>query len=163
MGDDLQHSLLLHLNPNNTIVHSGDDLEAKINLIGTQKTWEEFKKVWRIAGPSIFCRVAMFSLTIITQSLAGHLSDLDLAAFSIATTLLISISFGFLVLLSLFSVVYVHGYCLYFDNFLLLHVLVFVGFTRRNLWYFDICFLGFNWLFDWNSVLYWFLIVMVPT
>ncbi|XP_057532688.1 protein DETOXIFICATION 27-like isoform X2 [Amaranthus tricolor] len=98
MGDDLQHSLLLHLNPNNTIVHSGDDLEAKINLIGTQKTWEEFKKVWRIAGPSIFCRVAMFSLTIITQSLAGHLSDLDLAAFSIATTLLISISFGFLIL-----------------------------------------------------------------
>ncbi|CAO2834293.1 unnamed protein product [Amaranthus hypochondriacus] len=97
MGDDQQHSLLLHLNPNNTIVDTGDDSEPKINLIGTQKTWEEFKKVWRIAGPSIFCRLAMFSLTIITQSLAGHLSDLDLAAFSIATTLLISISFGFLI------------------------------------------------------------------
>lgn len=95
MGDDQQHSLLLHLNPNNTIVDTGDDSEPKINLIGTQKTWEEFKKVWRIAGPSIFCRLAMFSLTIITQSLAGHLSDLDLAAFSIATTLLIPLALAF--------------------------------------------------------------------
>ncbi|KAL9245570.1 hypothetical protein vseg_019206 [Gypsophila vaccaria] len=62
-----------------------------------RERWEELKKIWRIAGPSVLCRVSMFGLTIITQSFAGHLSDLDLAAFSILTTLLISISFGFLI------------------------------------------------------------------
>ncbi|KAK3030169.1 hypothetical protein RJ639_039646, partial [Escallonia herrerae] len=60
------------------------------------RTWSESKKIWLIAGPSIFCRLAMFSLTVITQAFAGHLGDRDLAAISIATTVIISISFGFL-------------------------------------------------------------------
>uniref|UniRef100_A0A5B7ADZ8 Protein DETOXIFICATION n=1 Tax=Davidia involucrata TaxID=16924 RepID=A0A5B7ADZ8_DAVIN len=64
------------------------------NLI--RRTWLESKKIWQIAGPSIFSRLAMFSLTTITQALAGHLGDLDLAAISIASTVIISISSGFL-------------------------------------------------------------------
>ncbi|XP_074279400.1 protein DETOXIFICATION 26-like [Silene latifolia] len=86
--EEKHHPLLLQNN--------SEDGNAKQSNLGMKETWEEVKKVWKIAGPSIFCRVAMFALTIITQSLAGHLSDLDLAAFSIVTTLLISISFGFL-------------------------------------------------------------------
>lgn len=62
-----------------------------------RKTWLESKKTWAIAGPSIFSRLAMFSLTVITQSFAGHLSDLDLAAISIASTVIIAFTFGFLV------------------------------------------------------------------
>lgn len=65
------------------------------NLIS--KVWVESKKLWLIAGPSIFSRLAMFSMTIITQSFAGHLGDLNLAAISIATTVIISVTFGFLV------------------------------------------------------------------
>lgn len=84
MREEQHHPLLLLNNGGNNIGIFGE-------------TWEELKKIWKIAGPSIFCRLAMFSLTIITQSFAGHLSDLDLAAFSIATTLLISLSFGFLI------------------------------------------------------------------
>ncbi|CAK9149026.1 unnamed protein product [Ilex paraguariensis] len=61
-----------------------------------RRTLLESKKIWQIAGPSIFSRLAMFSLTVITQSFAGHLSDRDLAAISIVTTVIISISFGFL-------------------------------------------------------------------
>ncbi|KNA04350.1 hypothetical protein SOVF_199740 [Spinacia oleracea] len=83
-----QQSLLLHPNPNNGDVHIDGGITGEI--------WEELKKIWKIAGPSVFCRFAMFSLTIITQSFAGHLSDLDLAAFSISTTFLIAVSFGFL-------------------------------------------------------------------
>lgn len=62
-----------------------------------RRTCLESKKIWQIAGPSIFSRLAMFSMTVITQSFAGHLGDLSLAAISIACTVLISISFGFLV------------------------------------------------------------------
>ncbi|KAL2893154.1 Protein DETOXIFICATION 27 [Bienertia sinuspersici] len=97
-----QHLLLHHHSHGNVEVGRGED-ESEIkneesNLIERDKKISvELQKVWRIAGPSIFCRFAMFSLTIITQSLAGHLSDLDLAAFSISTTLLIAISFGFLI------------------------------------------------------------------
>ncbi|GMP71040.1 hypothetical protein CsSME_00029612 [Camellia sinensis var. sinensis] len=66
------------------------------NLI--RRTWVESKKMWHIAGPSIFTRLAMFSLTVITQAFAGHLSDHDLAAISIVTTVIIGITFGFLFL-----------------------------------------------------------------
>ncbi|KAH9606051.1 hypothetical protein KSS87_006688 [Heliosperma pusillum] len=90
MREEQHHPLLLQ---NNQEFENAKQ-SSKLGMIET--SLEEVKKVWKIAGPSIFCRVAMFALTIITQSLAGHLSDLDLAAFSIVTTLLISISFGFL-------------------------------------------------------------------
>ncbi|KAK7351209.1 hypothetical protein VNO77_10490 [Canavalia gladiata] len=61
-----------------------------------QSACSESKNHWHIAAPSIFTRLAMFSITVVTQSFAGHLSDLDLAAISIGCTLLISITFGFL-------------------------------------------------------------------
>ncbi|XP_062096000.1 protein DETOXIFICATION 27-like isoform X3 [Humulus lupulus] len=60
------------------------------------RTWLESKKIWQIAGPSIFSRLAMFSVTIVTQSFAGHFSDVDLAAISIVTTVIVGITFGFL-------------------------------------------------------------------
>ncbi|KAF9609081.1 hypothetical protein IFM89_012646 [Coptis chinensis] len=60
------------------------------------RVWNESKKMWKVAGPAIFSRVALFSMTLISQSFAGHLSALDLASFSIATTVIITISFGFL-------------------------------------------------------------------
>ncbi|KAF8406069.1 hypothetical protein HHK36_008149 [Tetracentron sinense] len=64
------------------------------SLLG--RIWVESKKMWQIAGPAIFSRVALFSVTVISQAFAGHLGDLDLAAISIATTVFIPISFGFL-------------------------------------------------------------------
>ncbi|KAL6962760.1 Protein DETOXIFICATION 27 [Sarracenia purpurea var. burkii] len=64
------------------------------NLI--RRIWLESKKLWHIAGSSIFTRIAMFSITVITQSFAGHLSNLELAAISIVTTVIIGITFGFL-------------------------------------------------------------------
>ncbi|KAK7282851.1 hypothetical protein RIF29_11938 [Crotalaria pallida] len=57
-----------------------------------QRTCLESKKLWQIAGPSIFSRLTMFSITVVTQSFAGHLSDLDLTAITTACTVLISIS-----------------------------------------------------------------------
>ncbi|KAM7521850.1 hypothetical protein LguiA_011752 [Lonicera macranthoides] len=61
------------------------------------RTWLESKKVWKIAGPSIFGRLSMFPLTFITQPFACHLGDLKLSAISISTTIIIAITFGFLV------------------------------------------------------------------
>jgi MATE family multidrug resistance protein len=76
---------------------SEQQLEEEANAGSVIKqTWLESKKMWAIAGPSIFSRLALFSMTVITQAFAGHLSDLDLAAISIASTVIIAITFGFL-------------------------------------------------------------------
>ncbi|CAI0412937.1 unnamed protein product [Linum tenue] len=58
--------------------------------------WQESKNLWLVAGPSIFSRVAMFSLTVVTQAFAGHLGELNLAAISMVCFVIIGISFGFL-------------------------------------------------------------------
>ena len=57
----------------------------------------ESKKLWRIVGPIIFTRVAMFGTTVITLAFVGHLGDLRLDAISIAITVVVGFNFGFLV------------------------------------------------------------------
>jgi len=88
------------------------------------RSCSESGNLWKIAAPSIFTRLAMFSITVVTQSFAGHLADLDLAAISLACTVLISITFGFMVpatrllfLLSLFSTL-INQHCLFIVLFL---------------------------------------------
>ncbi|KAL3735092.1 hypothetical protein ACJRO7_024267 [Eucalyptus globulus] len=71
-----------------------EDDPVQLGLLS--RTLSESKELWRVAGPSIFSRVALYSITVVTQAFAGHLGDIDLAAISIATTVIISISFGFL-------------------------------------------------------------------
>ncbi|XP_054799841.1 protein DETOXIFICATION 27-like [Prosopis cineraria] len=88
MGE-AEHPLLRPALPQNA-------LEQHQHQCLLRRTCLESKKIWQIAGPSIFSRLAMFSMTVITQSFAGHLGELNLAAISIACTFFISISFGFL-------------------------------------------------------------------
>ncbi|PSS31607.1 Protein DETOXIFICATION like [Actinidia chinensis var. chinensis] len=95
LGGDNHHPLLISppASPTEDERHCRQESDGG-DLIG--RTWSESKKIWHIAGPAIFTRIAMFSLTVITQSFAGHLGDLDLAAISIVTTVLIGITIGFL-------------------------------------------------------------------
>ncbi|PIA51984.1 hypothetical protein AQUCO_01000095v1 [Aquilegia coerulea] len=76
------------------LINQEEEEEERDSLI--ERVWIELKKIWKVAGPAIFSRVAMFSMTLISQAFAGHLSNLDLASISIATTVIITISFGFL-------------------------------------------------------------------
>lgn len=61
------------------------------------RLWIESKKLWYIVGPSIFSRVTSYSILVISQAFAGHLNDLDLAAFSIAVTVVIGFDMGLMV------------------------------------------------------------------
>jgi MATE family multidrug resistance protein len=58
---------------------------------------KESKKLWEIVGPAMFMRLVLYSLNIISQAFAGHIGDLELAAFSIANTVISGLSFGLLV------------------------------------------------------------------
>lgn len=80
---------------------SNGDLGAKfldqdLDLPFRQRYLIESKKLWHIVGPAIFSRIASYSMFVITQAFAGHLGDLELAAISIATTVIVGFDFGLL-------------------------------------------------------------------
>ncbi|KAK4404656.1 protein DETOXIFICATION 24 [Sesamum angolense] len=68
MDNSIQESLL------RTAAEENGDLKGRI--------WEESKKIWRVALPSVIARVASFGTIIVTQSFVGHISSLDLAAYA---------------------------------------------------------------------------------
>lgn len=63
-----------------------------------KRVWIESKKLWHIVGPAIFSRLSSYSMFVITQAFAGHMGDLELAAMSIASNVIMSFDFGLLVL-----------------------------------------------------------------
>ncbi|XP_071706113.1 protein DETOXIFICATION 24-like [Rutidosis leptorrhynchoides] len=52
-----------------------------------QRIWDESKKIWRVALPSVISRVCAFGTIVVTQSFIGHISDLDLAGYALVQTL----------------------------------------------------------------------------
>ncbi|KAL4196420.1 hypothetical protein AMTRI_Chr04g246110 [Amborella trichopoda] len=61
-----------------------------------ERVWEESKKLWQIVGPAILSRFSMYGMNVITLVFAGHLGDLELAAISIASTVIVGFNFGLL-------------------------------------------------------------------
>ncbi|KAM7516874.1 hypothetical protein LguiA_006457 [Lonicera macranthoides] len=94
----LSHPLLLkHSEPtkkkkNYKIVEGEEEEEEELKL----RVWTETKKLWHIVGPSIFSRVASYSMNIVTLAVAGHLGDVELASISIASTVIVGFNFGLL-------------------------------------------------------------------
>ncbi|KAI8550314.1 hypothetical protein RHMOL_Rhmol06G0095600 [Rhododendron molle] len=84
-----------------------DDQKEKSDL--KSKVWIETKKLWHIVGPTIFSRLAIFSMNLITQAYVGHLGDLELASFTIANNIIIGFNFGLLVYIYPLSTVSIFG------------------------------------------------------
>lgn len=75
-----------------------DDDRENNNKDLTSRVWIESKKLWQIVGPAIFSRISSYTMNIITQAFAGHLGDVELAAISIANTVIVGFNFGLLVI-----------------------------------------------------------------
>lgn len=75
---------------------TNDYLEQNDQSFG-KRFWIESKKLWHIVGPAIFSRIVSYSMFVITQAFAGHLGDLELAAMSIASNVVLGFDFGLLV------------------------------------------------------------------
>ncbi|OIT26879.1 PREDICTED: protein DETOXIFICATION 27-like [Nicotiana attenuata] len=71
-------------------VDEDDDKDLKTRV------WIETKKLWHIVGPSIFSRIASYTMNVITQGFAGHLGEVELAAISISNTVIVGLNFGLL-------------------------------------------------------------------
>ncbi|KAL7613009.1 hypothetical protein Lser_V15G04771 [Lactuca serriola] len=77
------------------------DLDSKtpdqdLELSFQQRFFIESKKLWHIVGPTIFSRISAYTMLVITQAFAGHLGDLELAAVSIATNVIVGFDIGLL-------------------------------------------------------------------
>ncbi|KAL3649792.1 Protein DETOXIFICATION 31 [Castilleja foliolosa] len=55
---------------------------------------DESSKLWFLAGPAIFTSLCQYSLGAFTQTFAGHVGTLELAAFSIENSVIAGLSLG---------------------------------------------------------------------
>ncbi|XP_008807331.2 protein DETOXIFICATION 21-like [Phoenix dactylifera] len=62
----------------------------------SRRLWVENKKLWVVAGPSIFTRFSTFGVTVISQAFIGHLGATELAAYAIVSTVLMRFANGIL-------------------------------------------------------------------
>lgn len=94
---------LIQLRPSNnsftsSFVADADDIAP---ITGIRDFYKEFmvesRKLWYLAGPAIFTSVCQYSLGAITQTFAGQLGTLDLAAFSVENSVIAGFSFGVMV------------------------------------------------------------------
>ncbi|VAI18544.1 unnamed protein product [Triticum turgidum subsp. durum] len=77
------------------LVRRTKEREGQVQRLASE-VWEESMKLWEVVGPAVFMRLVLYSLNIISQSFAGHLGDRELAAFSIASTVVSGFNLGFL-------------------------------------------------------------------
>jgi MATE family multidrug resistance protein len=73
-----------------------DDSSSCLSL--GRRAWEENKKLWVVAGPSIFTRFSSFGVTVISQAFIGHIGATELAAYALVSTVLMRFSNGILVI-----------------------------------------------------------------
>ncbi|XP_030950258.1 protein DETOXIFICATION 27-like [Quercus lobata] len=82
------------LSPESTTTEVGLKDEEKKDL--SSRVWIESKKLWQIVGPAIFSRIASYTMNVVTQAFAGRLGEVELAAISIANTVIVGFNFGLL-------------------------------------------------------------------
>ena len=73
------------------------DEEKQVAVI--KEFWYESKRLWKLAGPAIFTSVSQYSLGGVTQTFAGLVGELELAAVSVENSVIAGLAFGIMVLL----------------------------------------------------------------
>ena len=88
-----------HHGGSRSFISKDDDeqqVEEESSSLG-RRAWEENKKLWVVAGPSIFTRFSSFGLTVISQAFVGDIGSTELAAYALVSTVLMRFSNGILV------------------------------------------------------------------
>jgi len=74
-----------------------DEQQKQVSSSPAKEFVYESKKLWHIAGPAIFTAVCQYSLGALTQTFAGLVGDLELAAVSIENSVIAGLAFGVMV------------------------------------------------------------------
>ncbi|KAJ9186637.1 hypothetical protein P3X46_002184 [Hevea brasiliensis] len=78
---------LLDSNPN-----GGRQEQKHISVI--RDFGEESKRLWKLAGPAIFTAICQYSLGALTQTFAGLVGEVELAAVSVENSVIAGLAFG---------------------------------------------------------------------
>ncbi|KAG4946525.1 hypothetical protein JHK87_042532 [Glycine soja] len=62
-----------------------------------KRAWEESKKMWVVAGPTIFTRFSTFGIMVVSQSFIGHIGSTELATYAIVMSVLVRFANGALI------------------------------------------------------------------
>lgn len=90
--------LLSNHSPFSSFVIGDDDIPPISGVGGFFSAFkEESIKLWYLAGPAILTTIFQYSLGAITQTFAGHVGTLDLAAFSVENSVIAGLCFGVMV------------------------------------------------------------------
>ncbi|KAG8366057.1 hypothetical protein BUALT_Bualt17G0036400 [Buddleja alternifolia] len=97
--DEKQPNYLTQLLSNHSFftsfVISEDDIPPITGVHGFLSAFkEESSKLWYLAGPAILTSVFQYTLGAVTQTFAGHVGTLDLAAFSMENSVISCLCFG---------------------------------------------------------------------
>ncbi|KAG2663868.1 hypothetical protein I3843_16G054400 [Carya illinoinensis] len=74
---------------NNHSNYEEDKKESRIKAFGS-----ESKKLWKLAGPAIFTSLCQYSLGALTQTFAGLVGEIELAAVSVENSVIAGLAFG---------------------------------------------------------------------
>ncbi|KAF7149216.1 hypothetical protein RHSIM_Rhsim03G0045100 [Rhododendron simsii] len=82
MDPDIEEKLL-------TDVKGREGVPRKEKL--KDRLWSEAKKMWVVAGPAIFTKMSTFGTNVISQAFVGHIGATELAAYSLVSTVFLSL------------------------------------------------------------------------
>ncbi|GMN35408.1 hypothetical protein TIFTF001_005295 [Ficus carica] len=75
--------------------HSNHERDNLVNVYGVIEDFgNESKKLWKLAGPAIFTAISQYSLGALTQTFAGLVGELELAAVSVENSVVAGLAFG---------------------------------------------------------------------
>ncbi|KAK1556002.1 hypothetical protein Q3G72_034460 [Acer saccharum] len=74
---------------------NGNGVEQQVKTLSVVKEFGyESKRLWKIAGPAIFTAICHYSLGALTQTFAGHVGELELAAVSVENSVIAGLAYG---------------------------------------------------------------------
>ena len=75
--------------------HNNHEEEKQVSLV--KEFGYESKRLWKLAGPAIFTTVCQYSLGALTQTFAGLVGELELAAVSVENSVVAGLAYGIMV------------------------------------------------------------------
>ncbi|KAI4388409.1 hypothetical protein MLD38_000737 [Melastoma candidum] len=76
---------------------NGNAAESEKKSFSVREFGGESKKLWHLAGPAIFTALSQYSLGALTQTFAGLVGELELAAVSVENSVIAGLAFGVMV------------------------------------------------------------------
>lgn len=95
------HCIFMENNTEALLEHSNGGWKQNLHRSGIKTVGKEFGdesiKLWTIAGPAIFTAICQYSLGALTQTFAGQIGELELAAVSVENSVIAGLAFGVMV------------------------------------------------------------------